>query len=181
MGKRYDEITEALAAFIARQHLFFVASAPLDGNGHVNVSPKGLDSFRVLGPRQVAYQDLTGSGIETVAHVKENGRLVVMFCAFEGPPKIVRLQGRAQVIDRAHAEFESLAARFPSHPGTRAIVRLDVERISDSCGYGVPLLRYEGERSHLDEWTAKKGTEGLPPYRATKNARSIDGLPGLEE
>lgn len=176
----YPEITDDLAAFIRAQHVFFVGSAPLDAAGHVNLSPKGLDSFRILGPRQVAYQDFTGSGVETIAHLKENGRLVIMFCAFEGRPKIVRLHGRGEVIEPSHPELASLAARFPPHAATRAVIRMDVTRIASSCGFGVPLMKYEGERTELDEWAAKKGDAGLADYRATKNARSLDGLPGVE-
>ena len=181
MGKIYDAIDANLASFLEAQRIFFVASAPVGANGHINLSPKGLDSFRLLGPRQVAYADLTGSGIETVAHVRENGRLVLLFCAFEGPPKIVRLHGHAEVIDRSHAEFAALVDRFPHLPGLRSIIRLDIERISDSCGHGVPLYEYRGERNQLLDWATHKGESGLTEYRRSKNAASIDGLPGFEE
>jgi hypothetical protein len=179
MGKIYAEIDERLRTFIAAQHLFFVASAPAGPGGHVNCSPKGLDTFRVLGPTTVACLDYTGSGVETVAHVRENGRIVVMFCAFEGPPNIVRLHGRGEVVEPGDAEFGALRAHFEPGPGLRAIVRIEVTRISDSCGYGVPLLRHDGERPQLAAWAERKGDDGLAAYRREKNAASIDGLPGL--
>jgi hypothetical protein len=179
MGKVYSEISDTVAAFIAAQHMFFVASAPLDASGHVNLSPKGLDSFRILGPRQVAYLDLTGSGVETIAHVRENGRLTILFCAFEGAPKIVRLHGRGEVIDRDTPEFEALLPRFTAAVGMRSIIRLDVERVSDSCGYSVPLFEYQGDRDTLTKYAERKGEDGMAEYRQRKNARSIDGLPGV--
>jgi len=180
MGKVYDVIDEALASFIVAQRMFFVATAPLAADGRVNLSPKGGDGLRVLGPREVAYRDLTGSGVETVAHVRENGRIVVMFCAFEGPPKILRLHGRGEVIEPGHAGWDALAALFPPHAGTRAIIRIAVERVADACGYNVPLYEYKAERDQLDAWTERKGPEGLVTYREQKNATSLDGLPGLE-
>jgi hypothetical protein len=180
MAKQFSELDDPLREFIARQHIFFVASAPLDGRGHVNLSPKGLDSFRVLGPRTVAYLDLTGSGVETIAHVKENGRLTIMFCAFEGPPRILRLQGTGRVIEPSHADFPSLAKNFPTHIGQRSIITMEVERIADSCGYGVPLYHFEKDRDQLDKYSAHKGEAGLSEYRAEKNRVSIDGLPGVE-
>jgi hypothetical protein len=179
MGKLYDEITPALAEFIGAQHLFFVASAPLAADGHVNLSPKGLDSLRILGPRRVAYLDLVGSGVETIAHVRENGRLTLMFCAFAGPPKIVRLHGRALWLAPDAPEFAALAARFPERRGARSIIVLEVERISDSCGYGVPLYQYGGDRDQMEAWAASKSDEQLADYQRRKNARSIDDLPGL--
>ncbi|MCP5531224.1 MAG: pyridoxamine 5'-phosphate oxidase family protein [Opitutaceae bacterium] len=179
MGKTYDEITPELSGWIAAQRMFFVASAPLAESGHVNCSPKGGDSFRVIGPREVAYVDLTGSGIETVAHVRENGRIVVMFCAFEGGPKIVRLHGRGEVIEPGHGKFNALKAHFPTLPGLRAIIRIAVTRISDSCGYAVPRYDYVEPRDVLDQWAEAKGEEGLTTYRAQKNRTSLDGLPAL--
>ena len=179
MGKQFDAIDGKLEDFINRQHVYFVATAPLAGDGLVNLSPKGLDSFRVLGPRTVAYLDLTGSGIETVAHLKENGRIVIMFCAFEGPPKIVRLHGRGEVIEPGDEEFEDLAARFPSHPGVRSVIRVDCHRISDSCGFGVPRMSFEEDRPQLPAYAERKGPEGIEEYKAAKNAVSLDGLPGL--
>lgn len=179
MSKIHDGIDEALAAFIARQKVFFVATAPLAGDGHLNLSPKGLDSFRVCGPRTVAYQDFIGSGIETVAHLRENGRIVILFCAFEGPPKIVRLYGTGDAVEPGDAGFAELVALFPERRTTRSIVRVHVERIADSCGYGVPVYRFEGERSQLDDWAARKGDEDLERYKRENNARNVDGLPGL--
>jgi hypothetical protein len=180
MGKIYDAITERLEHFLLAQKLFFVATAPLASDGHVNLSPKGLDTFAILGPTSVAYLDLTGSGVETVAHLRENGRIVLMFCAFEGPPLIVRLHGRGQALEPDHADFADVAARFPEHPGARAVIRVELDRISDSCGYGVPLYAYQAERSQLPDWVARKqAKEGLAAYRRAHNAKSIDGLPGL--
>ncbi len=180
MGKVYDAIEGKLEDFIRRQRVFFVATAPLAGDGLVNLSPKGLDSLRILGPRTVAYLDLTGSGIETVAHLKENGRIVIMFCAFDGPPKIVRLYGRGEVIEPGAAEFAALAALFPTYPGIRSVIRVDCRRISDSCGFGVPRMSFEEDRSQLLAHAERKGPEGIEAYKAAKNARSLDGLPGLE-
>jgi hypothetical protein len=179
VGKTYPEIDPQLAGFLREQHLFFVATAPLSATGRVNLSPKGLPSLVVLDPHTVAYLDLTGSGVETIAHLRENGRITLMFCAFQGPPKIVRLHGRGEVIEPGDSSWEELQARFPSHPGARAVIRVRVERISDSCGYAVPLLRHEGDRDQLDRWCERKGPEGLEAYRVEHNRRSIDGLPGL--
>jgi hypothetical protein len=179
VGKEFAELDDDLRAFIARQHVFFVASAPLAADGHVNVSPKGLDTFRVLGPGTVAYLDLTGSGVETIAHLRENGRLTVMFCAFEGRPRILRLHGRGRVVEPGDMDWAAVSAEFPESPGVRSVVVLDVERIADSCGYGVPLFEFVGDRPQLAEWAAKKGAEGLREYQSRKNRTSIDGLPGL--
>jgi len=180
MGRVYDGIDEPLARFISRQHVFFVATAPLAGDGLVNLSPKGQDgTFAVLDRSTFAYLDLVGSGIETVAHLRENGRIVVMFCAFEGPPRIVRLHGRGDVVAPGDPEWDSLADLFPARPGRRAVVRVAVERVADSCGYGVPLMRVEGERTRLAEWAEDKGEEGLAEYVAANNSESLDGLPGL--
>lgn len=178
MGKTFDAIDDALAAWLGAQRMFFVATAPLAANGHVNCSPKG-GALRVLGPREVAYADLTGSGAETIAHLRENGRIVLMCCAFEGPPRIVRLHGKGTVVPLGDPGFAALAEGFPEHPGLRAVIRVAVTRIADSCGYGVPLYEYEGVRDALNSWAVKKGPEGLGRYRAEKNAASIDGLPAL--
>lgn len=180
MGKIHEQISDELTDWIQRQHVFFVATAPSAPDGHVNCSPKGGDSFRVMDSHTVAYQDLTGSGAETIAHLRENGRIVIMFCAFEGAPKIVRLHGRGEVISPPHPEFESLAALFPENPGMRAIVRTKVTRISDSCGFGVPLYDYQGQRDLLDKWAEAKGDAKLKEYRQEKNARSIDGLSAID-
>jgi hypothetical protein len=179
MGKVFDGIDEQLAAWIAAQRMFFVATAPRGDTGHVNLSPKGLDSFAILGPQSVAYLDLVGSGAETLAHLRQNGRITFMFCAFEGLPRIVRLYGRGEAIEPGDASWEALAARFPRYPSTRAIVRAELERIADSCGYGVPLYRFERERSQLGEWAERKGAEGLRVYQLERNRSSIDGLPAL--
>jgi hypothetical protein len=181
VGKHFSTIDDSVRRFIEAQPVFFVGSAPLDAGGHVNVSPKGLDTLRVLGPHTIAYLDLTGSGIETVSHLKENGRIVLMFCAFQGPPKIVRLHGWGRVIEPGHAEFADLAARFPEHEGTRSIILVDVSRISDSCGYAVPLLQYQGERTQLPAWAHKLGPQGLKTYRQQKNQTSIDRIRGFDE
>ena len=178
MGRVLDAITDELAAFIAAQRVFFVATAPTDG-GHVNVSPKGLDTFAVLDPNTVAYLDLTGSGVETVAHLRENGRITIMFCAFDGKPNIVRLYGRGEVLATGEPEAEALLPRFGEYPGARSVIRVQVDRVSTSCGYGVPLLGYEGERDQLTTWADRRGPDGLVAYREEKNAVSIDGLPGL--
>ncbi|MCP3961076.1 MAG: pyridoxamine 5'-phosphate oxidase family protein [bacterium] len=180
MGKLFEGIEGKLEEFIARQHMFFVATAPLAGDGLVNLSPKGLDTFRILDLRTVAYLDLTGSGIETLAHLKENRRIVIMFCAFEGPPKIVRLHGEGEAIEPGHAEFEELVARFPPHEGTRSVIRVHCRRISDSCGFGVPLLAFQGHRTLIPAWAERKGPEEIREYQEAENARSLDGLPGLD-
>jgi len=180
MGERPAIIDDSVREFILAQHIFFVGSAPLDPGGHVNVSPKGHDTLRILSPSTVAYLDLTGSGIETVAHLKENGRIVIMFCAFEGPPRTLRLYGSGHVIEPGQTEFPKLAAQFPNEEGTRAIIVVEISRIADSCGYTVPLLKYEGDRDQLSAWAHKKGVEGLKEYRLKKNQKSIDGLPGVK-
>jgi len=161
--------------------MFFVATAPLDPGGHVNLSPKGLDTFRILGPRSVAYLDVFGSGVETIAHLRENGRIVLMFCSFHGTPKVLRLHGQGRVVEPHEPGFAELQAYFPVYEGTRAIIEVEVTRIGDSCGYGVPLLKFEAQRAALPAWCRKRGTEGLNIYRQEKNRRSIDGLPGVWE
>jgi hypothetical protein len=181
MGRVLSEINDEIRRFIEAQPVFFVATAPLDANGHVNLSPKGLDTFRVLGPRMVAYLDFFGSGVETIAHLRENGRIVIMFCAFQNPPKILRLRGIGRVIEAHEAEFSALAAHFPAHESPRSVIVVELTHISDSCGYGVPLMKLEGERPHLPAWARKRGAEGLKIYRQEKNRRSIDGLPGIAE
>lgn len=177
MSTQIDGIDSDLADWLEQQPVFFVGTAPRALDGHVNVSPKGMDTFRVLGEREVAYQDLTGSGAETIAHLRDNGRVVVMFCAFAGPPRIVRLHGRGEVVFPQHADHAALDERFPQHVGTRAYIRVAVERISTSCGYAVPLMEFAEPRDVLDRWSAKKGPDGLVDYRVERNAMSIDGLP----
>src|SRR3954464_11593932 len=166
MAKPQDAIDEHLQAFIARQHVFFVGTAPTSPEGHLNVSPKGLDTFRILGPKSVAYLDLTGSGIETVAHLRENGRLTIMFCAFEGRPMILRLYGQGRSVEPGDPEWDGLIAGFPEYPGARSVVIMDVERVVDSCGFAVPLYEYKGERSQLIDYAERKGPEGMEKYKA---------------
>jgi hypothetical protein len=190
MAKVFDCIDDHLQRWIAAQQMFFVGSAPLAANGHVNVSPKGpIDTLRIVDPHTVAYLDMIGSGAETIAHVRENGRIVVMFCAFSGPPRILRLHGRGEVVVAADERFDELAKRcefeLPAVPeARRAIVLVDVDRVADSCGYGVPLMSYEGLRPHSDAWAAKKlrvgGPDALLDYQREKNEQSIDGLPAVE-
>lgn len=181
MAKVFDAIDARLAAWIARQRMFFVATAPSGDGGHVNVSPKGpIETLRVLDEHTVAYLDLVGSGAETVAHLQDNGRIVVMLCAFEGPPRIVRLHGRGEVLEPGSVDFPDVNA-LPEQ--RRTVIRVDVERIADSCGFGVPLMAYEGERPQSLAWAetklAKGGPRALEDYVAEKNAVSIDGLPAL--
>ena len=182
MGRTYDRIEPHLAEWILRQPVFFVATAPSADDGHVNCSPKGnRDELVVLSDRSVAYLDQTGSGVETIAHLAENGRIVVMLCAFEGPPRIVRIHGRGRSVRPGDAEFDTLAPQFPRgrRVGVRSIVVVEAERISDSCGYGVPLMSFEAHRTTMDEWSERKGEQGIVDYWAEKNGTSLDGLPGL--
>jgi hypothetical protein len=190
MGQVYDVINEQLERWIGKQAVFFVGTAPLSAEGHVNVSPKGpIDSLRVIGPTKVAYLDVVGSGAETIAHLRENGRIVIMLCAFSGPPRILRLHGRGEVVLAGEERFDELLdlCRFaePEAPeARRAVVVVEVERIADSCGYGVPLMSYTGSRPHVDLWAAKKlrvgGPEALLDYQREKNSRSIDDLPAVD-
>jgi hypothetical protein len=190
VGKVFDRIDDHMREWISRQALFFVASAPLATDGHVNVSPKGpIGSLRVIDDHTLAYLDIVGSGAETIAHLRENGRIVVMLCAFEGPPRIVRLHGRGEVLTPGDARFDELLDRCgfaqPAAPeARRSIVVVDVTRIADSCGYGVPLMSHEGDRDHADLWAAKKlrvrGPEALVEYQREKNAESLDGLPAVD-
>lgn len=179
MGKIFSEIDSELGNWLTAQKLFFVATAPLSGDQHINCSPKGMDTFRIVGTQEVAYLDLTGSGIETVAHLHENGRIVLMFCAFNGPPRIVRLHGNGQVLVKGQPEFDSLVNLFPLQLGARAIIRVRLSRISDSCGYGVPKFEFQEQRETLEKWSIAKGESGLADYQSQKNASSIDGLKGL--
>ena len=180
MGQVFDGIDDALQGWIADQPLFFVGSAPLAGDGHVNVSPRGHDCFSVLGPRRVAWVDYTGSGDETIAHVRENGRVCLMWSAFRGKPRIVRLHGTGRVALPGSAAYDEVVALHPPHPSTRAVVVVDVHRVSDSCGYGVPVMEVVEERRILEVRARQRGPEGLAAYRAEKNLVSLDGLPGLD-
>ncbi|MRG93760.1 pyridoxamine 5'-phosphate oxidase family protein [Polyangium spumosum] len=180
MGKLYDTLDDDLVDFIGRQHVFFVATAPLAGDGFVNVSPKGYDTLRVLGPRTLGYLDFVGSGVETIAHARENGRIVLMFCAFDGPPRILRIHGRAEAFEPGDAGFSALREHFgPPRPGERAILRVEATRISTACGYAVPLYDFVEDRPQLVDWAERKGPEALSEYMDTRNATSLDGLPGL--
>jgi hypothetical protein len=179
MSKVFDAIDESLAAWIREQRLFFVATAPLSADGHVNVSPRGLDSLSVLDQHSVAWLDLTGSGAETIAHLNENGRICLMFCAFDGRPRILRLHGRGRVVPPGDALFERVESEHPDHVGARAVIVVDVERIADSCGWGVPVMDFVADRDVMRPWAEKKGPAGLDAYRAEKNSRSLDGLPAL--
>jgi len=179
VGRTYDGIDEDLAGWLTRQPLWFVGTAPLSPDGHLNVSPRGHDTLSVLGRQRVAWVDLTGSGIETIAHLRENARICLMFCSFDHRPRIVRLHGRGTVVLPGEPIFDEVVARHPSHPSTRAVVVVDVQRVSDSCGFGVPVMEVVGERDLLRLSAEKRGPEGLATYRAERNALSIDGLPGF--
>jgi hypothetical protein len=176
LAKVHERITEALQDFIARQHLFFVSSAPLSGEGHINLSPKGLDCFRILSPERVAYMDLIGSGNETSAHLLENGRITFMFCAFDGPPNILRLYGKGYTVLPGQAEWEELSRHFTIYPSTRQIIVADITRVQTSCGFGVPFYEYKGEREQHFKWAERIGQDGLETYKQEQNLSSIDGL-----
>lgn len=180
MSKTLDRIDEKVRAFIEAQEMFFVATAPLTGEGLVNVSPKGLpDTLTVVDDQTIAYLDLTGSGVETIAHVRENGRICLMFCAFEGRPRIVRIHGKARVLERDHPDFEHWMAGFGEYPGVRSIIVVRAVRVSESCGYGVPLYEYKGHRDQLTRWAESKTEDEMETYRLENNSESVDGLPGL--
>jgi hypothetical protein len=188
MGTIYETIDADLTAWIERQQMFFTATAPTS-DGHVNCSPKGLDTFRILGPRRVAYLDLTGSGVETIAHLQDNGRITLMFCAFQGPPKIVRLYGHGTAFPVRHPDFAQWIEHFSVLESSilaaaRSVICVEVERIADSCGHGVPLMSYESERTQIPAWAdnriRKQGPNALVQYQTEKNSTSIDDLPGLD-
>jgi hypothetical protein len=170
MAKVFDEIDEKLRRWIERQHVFFVATAPSGDEGHVNVSPKGpIGSLRILDPLTVEYDDHIGSGAETTAHLRENGRICLMFCAFDGPPRIVRLHGRGAIVLSAE----------PVVAGVRGVIRVRIDRVSDACGFGVPLMEHIGERPQREAWLAKHDEQSLRDYMERKNTTSIDGLPAF--
>jgi hypothetical protein len=180
VGKSYDELDGRLRRWIADQRMFFVATAPSGPGGHVNLSPKGhADTFAILDERTVADLDLTGSGAETIAHLRDNGRITLMFCAFSGPPRILRLHGHGWVVLPGDGRWEELAARFPTRRGARTVVVVEIRRIADSCGYAVPLYDYAGERDLLDQWAARKDDAAIAAYRTQHNHTSIDDLPAL--
>ncbi|WP_067500621.1 pyridoxamine 5'-phosphate oxidase family protein [Actinoplanes sp. TFC3] len=181
--KLHEAITGRLRLFIEAQPMFFVATAPAGPEGHVNLSPKGMHgTFRVLDEHRVAYLDYHGSGAETAAHLADNGRITVMFCAFTGPPNIVRLHGKGRMVALTDPGWPEALALFPDPPdvhGARSVVFIDVDRVSDSCGYSVPLMAYEGDRDTLVRWSERKSPQDLATYRRTKNSESIDGLPAF--
>jgi len=181
MSQIYDQLDDRLIDFIRKQKMFFVATAPLSADGHVNVSPKGYDSFAVISPDEVAYIDLGGSGIETQAHVQENGRITIMFCAFEGAANILRLYGQGEAIDFDHPDYQRMLALFPGYDRARAVIRVKLTRVQDSCGWGVPFYDFKGEREQLRRWVDNVETEEeWRARRLSRNAESIDGLPGLK-
>lgn len=177
MGKFHESISPAHQNFIDKQHIFFVSTAPLDKDGHINLSPKGLKAFRVLSPNKVGYMDLISSGNETSAHMLENGRITLMFCSFEDQPIILRLYGKGSTILRGSAEWNEYAPHFQIHPSTRQLIVADITLVQTSCGFGVPLYTYQGERDIHFEWAEKKGAQGLQDYIKEKNLISLDGLP----
>ena len=181
MGRTWDAIPDHLAEWMPAQPVWFVASAPLSADGHINLSPKGDDTFRVLDPNTVAYLDLTGSGAETIAHTRENGRLTIMFCSFGEKPDIVRLYGTGEAVLADHPDFPELVAHFPVKASTRSVIRLQVQEVTSSCGYGVPFMELRGPRPMMDEWAERQGPEGIVEYRAKKNQVSLDGLPALAD
>lgn len=181
MGKVYSEVTPQLQAWINRQHMFFVATAPLSAAHHVNCSPKGMDTFRILGPVSACYFDYTGSGAETIAHLRENGRIVLMFCAFEGPPKIVRLHGRGSIVRPDDSAWEALSPLFSLPEQPRAFIKIDISRVSDSCGFGVPLMDFKSDRDAFQKWNHGKSAQDFADYRRANNAHSLDNLPGWDE
>ncbi len=183
MGKTYEALDEKLTEWLKVQPVFFVSTAPLAPEGSLNCSPKGnRGEFAVLGPRTVAYLDQTGSGVETIAHLRENGRIVLMFCAFEGPPRIVRLHGIGRVIPAESSEFGVMATAFTGSRGVgvRSVIVIEISRISDSCGYGVPLMSFNEHRPTMDQWSNRKGSDGIREYWIDKNQSSIDNLKGLD-
>ncbi len=180
MGRKYDSITDSTAEFVAAQPMFFVATAPLGGDGHVNQSPKGADSMRIAGPNTIIYADIAGSGAETIAHLRENGRITVMWCSFGPKPRILRMYGKGESVLPSHPDFPDLAAQLPNFKALRSIIRVDVDRIADSCGFGVPEMELIGQRSKMREWADRKTDVELQQYMADNNTASIDGLPAWE-
>ena len=184
MGKLHDSIKAAHSAFIKQQHIFFVSTSPLSAEGRVNLSPKGLDCFRVLSPHQVAYMDLISSGNETSANTLENGRITFMFCSFEGAPNILRLYGKGYTVLPGTADWDEYASHFKVYPSTRQIIAANIDLVQTSCGFGVPLYDYSGERDIHFEWAEKKGADGLHEYVQQNNLKSLNDLPttlGLQQ
>ncbi|WP_025025977.1 pyridoxamine 5'-phosphate oxidase family protein [Caldalkalibacillus mannanilyticus] len=176
MGKMFDSILPEHEEFLKRQRIFFVGSAPLAEEGHVNLSPKGYDSFRILSSTEVAYLDLTGSGNETSAHIDENGRITFMFVAFEGPPMIMRLYGKGSVVLPGSERWDELIKEFDVIPGIRQIICATIHGVQTSCGYSIPFYSYEGERETLRLWATKKKEEEIKEYQVSKNSVSLDGI-----
>lgn len=182
MGKQFESIDDSIRNWMSRQKMFFVGTAPLSGDGLVNLSPKGHDALRILDEKTLAYLDYGGSGVETIAHVRENGRIVVMMCAFDGPPKIFRFYGAGQVVSPLDDEFAELGSRFElAGLGTRAIIKIKLLRIQDSCGYGVPNYEFKAHRESSQNWSKQKTTDDLREYQVLKNLHSLDGIPALTE
>ncbi len=181
MGKIYEELDDRLQRFILDQKMFFVGSAPRSDCGLINISPKGLDSLRILDSKTVAYLDLTGSGVESIAHIKENGRFVMMFCSYDKMPLIPRLHGRGRVIERSDVEWAALQSHFPDLRAARAIIRLSIHRIADSCGWAVPMYDFKGNRDQYSKYVDKLDDEGMRELQLEYNMASIDELPGLKE
>jgi hypothetical protein len=177
MGKFHESISDEHKAFIEKQHIFFVSTAPLGADGHINLSPKGMDCFRVLSANHVAYMDLISSGNETSAHTLENGRITLMFCSFEGNPNILRLYGKGRTVLPGDVDWQELSSHFKIYPSTRQIIVTDVSKVQTSCGFGVPLYEYAGERDHHFKWADQRGPAGLETYQQEKNMVSLDGLP----
>jgi len=179
MGRVMDHVDEATQTWIAAQHMFFVATAPGSG-GRVNVSPKGLDSLRILSEKEIAYLDVTGSGAETIAHIRDNGRITVMWNAFDGPPRIVRIYGEGSVHLPGSESFDNLIGLFDDRLGIRSVITISVERVQDSCGYGVPKMAFIEDRTGVDKFLSNKSVEEIAAYQVEKNTVSIDGLPALD-
>lgn len=179
MGRIYEALDDRLIEFIRRQKMFFVATAPLSADGRVNLSPKGYDSLAVVDTQSLAWVDLGGSGVETLAHLKENGRITMMFCAFEGAANILRVYGRGEAIPFDDPRFAELIGLFPGFSRARAVVLVKIERAADSCGWGVPFLEFKGERDQLIRWVEARPLDEWKARRFEANAASIDGLPGL--
>lgn len=181
MAKLFEELTEQLQQFILDQKMFFVGSAPLSGDGLINISPKGADSFRILDSKTVAYLDLTGSGVESIAHIRENGRFVILFCSFDKTPRILRLHGNGEVIDRSSSEWPEMASLFTDLRPARAVIRLSINRVADSCGWTVPMYSFEGPRSQYPDYMKQLDDEGLTEFQLEHCQSSLDGLPALDE
>ena len=180
MGVHGPVLDSSQIAFIRKSPLFFVATAPLSSDGHINCSPRPVDSrFFVNSASEIGWLDLVGSGVETVAHLKENGRIVAMFCSFSEQPQVLRIHGTGQVFEPGHVRFEEITSGSPYEPGVRAVIIIRIERVSTSCGYGVPMMNFVSHRSTIDEWLELKGTKGLDAYKRKNNSSSIDGLDGL--